>query len=118
MRLLLAEAQLHMEVLQEKARVTGLEVQVRALCFELARARENAGIFHAWVEDPPWSPAGWIVLTCHHVQVVFGLCSRAIFAAHGCAEPSAVYGLAANIMVQASFNAKWPQLVARHAVVY
>lgn len=42
-----AEAQLQKEVLQEKARATGLEVQVRALCLELAHARENAGILLA-----------------------------------------------------------------------
>ncbi|DBB16944.1 TPA: hypothetical protein ACH3X3_014055 [Trebouxia sp. C0006] len=38
------EAQLQKEVLQEKARATGLEVQIRALCLELAHARENAGL--------------------------------------------------------------------------
>lgn len=42
-----AEAQLQKEVLQEKARATGLEVQVRALCLELAHARENAGMLLA-----------------------------------------------------------------------
>ena len=42
-----AEAQLQKEVLQEKARATGLEVQIRALCLELAHARENAGILLA-----------------------------------------------------------------------
>ncbi len=44
---LFAEAQLQKEVLQEKARATGLEVQIRALCLELAHARENAGILLA-----------------------------------------------------------------------
>ena len=43
-----AEAQLQKEVLQEKARATGLEVQIRALCLELAHARENAGILLAF----------------------------------------------------------------------
>ncbi|DBA75487.1 hypothetical protein WJX77_004920 [Trebouxia sp. C0004] len=38
------EAQLQKEVLQEKARATGLEVQIRALCLELVHARENAGL--------------------------------------------------------------------------
>lgn len=44
---MVAEAQLQKEMLQEKARATGLEVQIRALCLELAHARENAGIMLA-----------------------------------------------------------------------
>ena len=42
--LLSAEAQLQSEVLREKARASGLEVQIRALSLELTHAREHAGM--------------------------------------------------------------------------
>lgn len=42
--LLSAEAHLQSEVLREKARASGLEVQIRALSLELTHAREHAGV--------------------------------------------------------------------------
>lgn len=42
--LLSAEAHLQSEVLREKARSSGLEVQIRALSLELTHAREHAGV--------------------------------------------------------------------------
>lgn len=44
------EGQLQRQVLQEKVRVTDLEVQVRALCLELAHARHNAELVNQSLE--------------------------------------------------------------------
>lgn len=62
-----AEAQLQKEVLQEKARATGLEVQIRALCLELAHARENAGI--CWHYRYSYAPMPQSVMLCGKIAV-------------------------------------------------